>query len=101
VVQHLAVDGRFATSPSQVSISYYLAGASSYIGGIPNAPIFSANIGIQFDAPTQFYVDQGNTLVVLESLGSPGVFYTPYPATVTVIGYLLDCLAAPCSAIAH
>ena len=99
VVLHLAATFAFSSAPGQVNLEY--AGAA-FTGGLSSAPAALKNalfnqFLVQFDLPVQFYVDAGQSFLV-KAQTSLGL---PVSGTVTATGYMLDCAAAPCSAIAH
>jgi hypothetical protein len=100
VVLHLAADfAFFGSAPGQVNLEYVGPGFS---GGLSSAPAalkdaISSEFLVQFELPVQFYVDAGQSFVV-KTQTSSGLGAT---GTVTATGYMLDCAAAPCSAIAH
>jgi hypothetical protein len=99
VVLHLAADFAFGSAPGQVNLEYVGTGFS---GGLSSAPAalknaFFNQFLVQFELPVQFYVDAGQSFLV-KTQTSSGLGVS---GTVTATGYMLDCAAATCSAIAH
>ena len=101
VVQHLAVRLVFNQAPGQVSLDYTGTG---FGGGLTSAPAAFNNLSAglvildAFELPVQFYVDQSQSFQVSMLAANLGGFLG---GSVTATGYMLDCTAAPCSAIAH
>jgi len=99
VVLHLAADFAFGSAPGQVNLEY---GGPGFSGGLSAAPAalknaFFSQFLVQFELPVQFYVDAGQSFLVKTQASSGlGVL-----GTVTATGYMVDCSAALCSAIAH
>lgn len=65
---------------------------------VPLSAIPAGNVNVAFDESMQTYIDAGLYLAVYPI----GAFGTPSPnATITATGYVLDCSAGPCAAIAQ
>ena len=62
---------------------------------------FMPTIGsdVRFDVPVEAYIDGGQVPSTIAEVET-NPFFTGF-ATTNLIGYMLDCAAAPCSAIAH
>jgi len=101
VVQHLSASVVFSAAPGQFGLEYFPA-SSGASGGLSAAPAASAVPGLsQYrgarEVPVQFYLDSGQSFEA--NLLYQGSAYLG--GSVTASGYMLDCSAAPCSAIAH
>jgi hypothetical protein len=90
VIQHVSAIVIFPSVVSEVTVAVTSPeGFSSFL-----PPIFANSI--RFDQPVQLYVDAGNSPKVVVSANS-----AVNTGSATLTGYLLDCTAAPCAAIAH
>jgi hypothetical protein len=73
-------------------------GRPSFIGKIQfNGPVVPSTF-TAIDQPVLFYVDASQTPII--QFRSKGDFYVNSDQNVTLVGYELDCNAAPCAAIA-
>jgi hypothetical protein len=101
VVQHIAGSVQTTTVPNVIQISVQAASGAP-ITGTRLAPPYLTDTN--YDIPVQFYVDAGQ-FYVLQAYVDPSSAFEANPneppATFTATGYLLDCTAAPCAAIAQ
>jgi hypothetical protein len=99
VVTHLSADVGFVSDPGQVSLEYTGTG---FAGGLSSVATFKVpivnNFAGRYELPVQFYVDAGESFQVNVQTSN---LVAPFGSSVTATGYLLDCAAAPCSAIAQ
>jgi hypothetical protein len=95
VVQHISGGGGFLTAPTYVETNVFLSTSPvpMFVGGVFASLAGGAYL---FDQSALFSVDSG--IAVTVSLSSDGSFSS---GTVTLSGYVLDCNAAPCAAIAQ
>jgi hypothetical protein len=103
VVQHLSADLVFTSAPGQVSLEYFGAGMGIRGGLTSQATAAFHNASVAqyreaFELPVQFYVDAGQSFQTNMQAENLGGFLG---GSVTASGYMLDCAAAPCAAIAH
>jgi len=94
VIQHVGANLDFQSWVNNQVEVYVNAGAgfSSFL------PQFSTSL-VRFDQPVQLYVNAGAApqVIVLADSGFTRVSF----GEITLIGYLLDCTAAPCAQIAQ
>jgi hypothetical protein len=99
VIQHVTGNLEFQTAPSWVLVRMVLSPGTSISGpAFFNVPPGPAGTFLYFDQPTLYYFDAGQFLQV--SIFS-NVSYSGINQQLTLIGYELDCTAAPCAAIAN
>ncbi|MGO9260986.1 MAG: hypothetical protein ACLQU1_32460 [Bryobacteraceae bacterium] len=91
VIQHVSGVLNFDSAPSfvfaQVVPPVYF-----------NVPLGTAGVTIYFDQPILYYFDGGQIPEVVFYSGTP---FSANGQNLTLIGYELDCTAAPCAAIAN
>ena len=90
VIQH--VNGNIAFNSRVSEVNVFVSSSEGFSGFLPP---FTAN-GTQFDQLVQLYVDAGDLPIV--SVGGDNPVSS---GSVTLTGYLLDCIAAPCAKIAQ
>ena len=102
VVQHVSMEIQAAANsvPALVSLGASLGSAVTVFPATVQAPADVPTI--VFDQPVLAYFDAGQTPVAGILLGNGNfVFGGTTQQSAFLSGYLLDCTAAPCSAIAH
>ncbi|HUA19215.1 MAG TPA: hypothetical protein VMU80_28305 [Bryobacteraceae bacterium] len=107
VVQHVSMQGFFTGSVPPSAQTLVALQCSNCAGG--NAPFSaffapSAQVGdnvVAVDSPVLVYFDQGQIPMVQVDSSAAIVTTQELPPTLTLTGYMLDCSAAPCSAIAN
>jgi hypothetical protein len=92
VVQHISGSLNMIGTPSVVVVN--LSGPRQ---GISFFAPFVSNVS-SFDQPVLLYFDSGESVGVGISLFATNF---TFDQNMTLIGYLLDCVASPCAAIAH
>jgi hypothetical protein len=99
VIQHVSGALQYSTSPNPLVVYVLDSGFHAINAFTPTANAWSSTVQlINFDQRVQVYVDASQTYwVEVWASGAPTVGFVP----VIVTGYLLDCAAAPCAAIAH
>jgi hypothetical protein len=99
VIQHVSGALQYSTSPNPLLVYVLDSGFHAINAFTPTANAWSSTVQlINFDQRVQVYVDASQTYwVEVWASGAPTVGFVP----VIVTGYLLDCAAAPCAAIAH
>jgi hypothetical protein len=96
VVTHIAGFYRLTGTPAWTSLSLY-SGTTNNL--VTNFFTPSANATVKFDTPVNAYIDAGQTpITVAEVETAP--FFTGF-AFSALSGYMIDCSAAPCAAIAQ
>ena len=99
VIQHVSGALQYSAAPNPLLV-YVLDSVFHAINAFtPSVNTWSSAVPlINFDQRIQVYVDASQTYwVEVWANAAPTVGYVP----VIVTGYLLDCTAAPCAAIAH
>lgn len=86
---------QFGTGPFAVSVRIGLNGPN---GGITQFYWDLQSLG-SYVLPVSAYLDAGVNINVVDSI--IGTTYNNGPQLITVTGYMLDCTAAPCAAIAQ
>ena len=97
VIQHVSVGGS-AAGPGVVQLVLKKGGQGFSSFFVPTA-LTGTVYSFAQDEPTLFFVDGGDSPIL--EIDFYGGSATISSANVTLSGYLLDCAAAPCSAIAH
>jgi hypothetical protein len=99
VIQHISGALQYSASPNPLVVFVLDSGYHAINAFTPSANTWSTTVQlINFDQRVQVYVDASQAYwVEVWANGAPTVGYVP----VIVTGYLLDCTAAPCAAIAH
>jgi hypothetical protein len=97
VVQHVSGSFAFSGNGGGPLIDLTSPGLTAIIQFI--SPATPGGFGA-FDVPVQVYYDAGSAPVVEAFLFGSQLF-TGQEAFATLTGYMLDCSAAPCAAIAH
>jgi hypothetical protein len=92
VVQHVSVSMSTIETPQSVDV--VLQGSD-----LSGPVIFFSSTARRFDQSVLFYFDGGDTPGLLVSVSGASLFNILQVST--LIGYLLDCTAAPCAVIAH
>lgn len=90
------------TVAGQAFVSLLNPNPSSQIGNIYSAFTVptTGTLGY-FDEPTLVYIDSQQSVTVNVALSAGAAFPTGFIRRMIVKGYLLDCTAAPCAAIAN
>jgi hypothetical protein len=97
VVEHIS--GNWViNSPTPVAVWEFIEGNAGILSQF-FLPFNTANGQSRYDQPVHFYVDAGQTFLVgLGTQGGGGL--TGFIQSIALTGYLLDCNAGPCAAIA-
>jgi hypothetical protein len=101
VIQHVSGDISYSANPGAVLGFIFTSGVTVNNPTIHFVPItvsFGAGTSAIFDQPVQYYVDAGMAPEVTVSHSGGGNDAT---GSATLVGYMLDCSAAPCAAIAQ
>jgi hypothetical protein len=98
VVQHIAGLYEFSAVPNPFAIYVLDPGFHGITAFSPTITSTAAPVIVAFDQPVQFYIDASQTYIV-EVLAT-GATVVGIPE-ISVMGYMLDCTAAPCAAIAQ
>lgn len=99
VIQHISGALQYSTVPNPLVV-FVLDGTFRAMNGFTPSVTTSTTVPslINFDQQVQLYVDASQTYSVeVYAAGASTVGFVP----IIVTGYLLDCAAAPCVAIAH
>lgn len=98
VAQHVSASWEFSAVPNAFSVYVQDSGFHTITAFSPVITSTTPPVIAAVDYPVQFYIDASQTYVIeLLYDGATGVGM----AEVSVTGYLLDCTAAPCAAIAN
>lgn len=98
VVQHIAGLYEFSAVPNPFAIYVLDFGFHGITAFSPAITSATAPVIVTFDQPVQFYIDASQTYIV-EVLAT-GATVVGIPE-ISVMGYMLDCAAAPCAAISQ
>ncbi len=98
VVQHISAQYEFSSVPNPFSVYALDSGLRAITAFSPAITSTTAPVIVTFDQPVEFYIDASQTYIIEVLALGPTVVGLP---EVSVMGYLLDCTAAPCAAIAN
>jgi hypothetical protein len=99
VIQNVSALLDFNSAPAVLTVYVGSTGSTQSQFNVQAIP--SAGNSTAFDLPAQSYVDAGQSPVVIVNC-SGGVTFNPVAGqSLNLIGYELDCNAAPCAAIAN
>jgi hypothetical protein len=92
VVEHISGQVDFKANPSESSLQVIIPQVRTSVFFTPTNPKINSSL---FDQPVHFYVEQNQSMSV-QVAGDQAI----NAVQITLTGYLLDCNAAPCGAIA-
>lgn len=96
VIEHISGNLNFNAAPTVITMFVNTATTSQIQFNVPPGNVGNASF---FDQPLLYYVDGGQSPVVIFTSGFTN-FNPAAGQNLTLVGYELDCNAAPCAAIA-